>query len=351
MATFTTPNTFSNGEVISASEHNENWNYAAGFSNGLSAGVNFDPGAIGNAALAENSVTNTKIASSAVTTVKINDLAVTTGKINDGAITQAKLAPGLQTAKSLSVGSTTTGAAGTSASVTIASQTADAVVFNFVVPQGIQGIQGIQGLKGDKGDKGDTGNTGSTGATGATGATGSTGAVGPTGPAGPGADQSLNTNSNVTFNQVTTNTMNFLSAITSTGNEMVRTTSGLVRIVSSLRELKDDISDIDNGLSIINQLTPRKFHWKIPEDELEYPISHYQMQELWTYGFIVDEVEEVSKDLLQYRPVDENNLHGTDYYAGMWKHYDFVALLVKSVQELSVKNAELENRIIALEGK
>ena len=80
MATYTPDNTFTTGEVISASEHNENWNGVANFVNGLSAGTNFDAGAIQTATLADNAVTNAKIAGNAVITAKINDLAVTTAK-------------------------------------------------------------------------------------------------------------------------------------------------------------------------------------------------------------------------------------------------------------------------------
>ena len=96
-------------------------------------------------------------------------------------------------------------------------------------PQGIQGIQGEQGIQGPTGDTGATGATGPqgpqgiqgevgpTGATGATGATGDTGPTGPkgdtgdtgpTGPSGPGANQELNTNSSVIFDQVSTNVIN-----------------------------------------------------------------------------------------------------------------------------------------------
>jgi hypothetical protein len=50
---------------------------------------------------------------------------------------------------------------------------------------------------------GRTGNTGATGAAGAAGATGAAGAQGATGPQGPGANQSVDTTSNVTFAGVT----------------------------------------------------------------------------------------------------------------------------------------------------
>ena len=84
-------------------------------------------------------------------------------------------------------------------------------------PTGAAGPQGAQGTQGTTGDAGATGAVGSTGPAGNTGAAGSTGNAGPTGSqgpqgntgstgstgaTGPGANQSLNTNSNVTFAQV-----------------------------------------------------------------------------------------------------------------------------------------------------
>lgn len=190
MATFSVPNSFSNGEVIEASEHNENWNDAASFMNGLSAGSNFDAGAIGTSALASLAVTNDKIAGSAVITSKINDSAVTTAKIadsavttakiNDGAITQVKLAPGTITAKNIAIGTVTTGSPGGSAAASV-TQDASTATISFTIPQGPTGPQGSQG---NIGPTGPTGATGGTGAQGPTGPTGSTGAVGPTGPAG-----------------------------------------------------------------------------------------------------------------------------------------------------------------------
>ena len=184
MATFSVPNSFSNGEVIEASEHNENWNDAASFMNGLSAGSNFDAGAIGTSALASLAVTNDKLAGSAVITSKINDSAVTTAKIadsavttakiNDGAITQVKLAPGTITAKNIAIGTVTTGSPGGSAAASV-TQDASTATISFTIPQGPTGPQG---------NIGPTGPAGATGGTGAQGPTGPAGAVGPTGPAG-----------------------------------------------------------------------------------------------------------------------------------------------------------------------
>jgi hypothetical protein len=88
-----------------------------------------------------------------------------------------------------------------------------------VGPQGPQGVQGDAGPTGPSGPSGATGDTGpqgpsgavgpqgpqgDAGATGPQGPQGVQGDAGPTGPSGPGADQSLNTTSNVIFNSVVT---------------------------------------------------------------------------------------------------------------------------------------------------
>ena len=69
-------------------------------------------------------------------------------------------------------------------------------------PQGTQGNTGYTGSVGATGPQGNTGAEGAQGPQGLTGYTGSVGATGPQGPQGPGADQPLNTTSNVLFNSV-----------------------------------------------------------------------------------------------------------------------------------------------------
>jgi hypothetical protein len=74
-----------------------------------------------------------------------------------------------------------------------------------VGPQGPQGVQGDVGATGPQGPQGVQGNVGPQGPQGPTGTTGATGPTGPSGPSGPGANQTLDTTSNVTFNNITAN--------------------------------------------------------------------------------------------------------------------------------------------------
>ena len=72
MATLTIPfPDFQNGQPIVAAQHNANNQQIANFVNGLSAGTNFDNGAIGTAAIAGQAITNALIADGSVNTIKL----------------------------------------------------------------------------------------------------------------------------------------------------------------------------------------------------------------------------------------------------------------------------------------
>ena len=71
MATLTIPNTFNNGEVIDAPEMNSNFTAVKNFVEDLSAGNNFDAGAINTTDIADSAIIAAKIATGAVTSAKI----------------------------------------------------------------------------------------------------------------------------------------------------------------------------------------------------------------------------------------------------------------------------------------
>lgn len=90
MAQLTIPHTFSTGDTISAVENNENNTAIKTFCELLSAGSNFDAGAINTEDIANSAITEAKIASASVTTSKLgSSLALTTPNI--GAATGASL--------------------------------------------------------------------------------------------------------------------------------------------------------------------------------------------------------------------------------------------------------------------
>lgn len=90
MATLSIPNSFNNGEVIDAPEMNSNFTAVKVFCEDLSAGNNFDAGAINTTDIADSAITAAKIASGAVTSAKIaSSVALTTPDI--GAATGTSL--------------------------------------------------------------------------------------------------------------------------------------------------------------------------------------------------------------------------------------------------------------------
>lgn len=200
MATVNIPFTFQNGQTIKSSDTNANNSALGNFMNALSAGTNFDTGAIGTATISDLGITSDKIAGSAVittkindlavTTAKINDLAVTTGKVNDLAVTSGKIADlGVTTGKINDLAVTTgkiNDLAVTAAKIADATITTGKLAPGVVLsgPTGPQGAVGPTGPQGAIGPTGAGGAVGPTGAKGNTGDTGGTGAVGPTGPAG-----------------------------------------------------------------------------------------------------------------------------------------------------------------------
>lgn len=71
MAQLTIPHTFTTGDTISAIENNENNTAIKAFCELLSAGANFDAGALGTEDIANSAITAAKLATAAVTTSKI----------------------------------------------------------------------------------------------------------------------------------------------------------------------------------------------------------------------------------------------------------------------------------------
>ena len=90
MATLTIPNTFVNATTIVAAEHNANFTAVKNFVDALSAGTNFDAGAIGSEDIASAAIIEAKIATGAVTSTKIaSSISLTTPNI--GAATATSL--------------------------------------------------------------------------------------------------------------------------------------------------------------------------------------------------------------------------------------------------------------------
>jgi hypothetical protein len=92
--TFTTPFSFSTGQIIQAGQHNDNWIAAKDYFDALSSGANFVAGAITSDTIGTSAVTTVKIQDDAVTQAKLADDAVGTAQILNDAVTAAKIATG-----------------------------------------------------------------------------------------------------------------------------------------------------------------------------------------------------------------------------------------------------------------
>ena len=123
-----------------------------------------------------------------------------------------------------------------------------------------------------------------------------------------------------------------------------RNASGQLVPTSSDRRLKTNITSIDGALSKINQLDPVLFNWALDSSN---PVK--------TPGLIAQDVANVfSEDevFIVYRQ-DDPGAEGDyvdDPKRGM-EYINLVPYLIKSIQELSAKNDELQARLDALEGK
>jgi hypothetical protein len=127
---------------------------------------------------------------------------------------------------------------------------------------------------------------------------------------------------------------------------------------TSLRKFKENIEDMPNGLSIINNLRPRIFSWKRGEID---PVTNEpwtdQAKELMSlnrsYGFIVEEVLETQPELISFQPPshelpwdEKGGIFDIDAWKpAMWNTIEIIPILVKGIQELSAKIEELESRL------
>jgi hypothetical protein len=105
MATLSIPfPDFQTGQPIVAAQHNANNSAIANFTNGLSAGQNFDTGAIGTASIAAQAITTALIADGNVTSVKLaGSLTLTTPNIGVATGTSLSLSGNLTVSGSAAV--------------------------------------------------------------------------------------------------------------------------------------------------------------------------------------------------------------------------------------------------------
>jgi hypothetical protein len=129
---------------------------------------------------------------------------------------------------------------------------------------------------------------------------------------------------------------------------------------SSLRELKENIEDIEDALGILSALRPRVYNFRV---DAFSPIDPYT-QEPWTeeareiaqldikYGLIVDEVMSARPELISYShertdvdPAAEGGYFDfSSWRPTMWEDADVLVLCIKAIQELAMRIADLESK-------
>jgi hypothetical protein len=105
--------------------------------------------------------------------------------------------------------------------------------------------------------------------------------------------------------------------------------------------LKENISVVDKGLSLINQLEPKRFKFiEGFRQEKKLPDESY-------VGYIAQDIEKISPDY-----VNKVYEYDGEKYLGIEDEFsqDLQAALVNAIKELSAKNDALEARLTALEG-
>jgi len=195
------------------------------------------------------------------------------------------------------------------------------------------GLTGATGTRGATGSTGPTG-TGLTGATGTRGATGSTGPTGATGATGPGANQTLNTTSNVQFRTIGVNT----TADTANAGS-IRATGDITAFFSDAR-LKENIIIITDALEKVNSI--HGIHYTPNDVAVSYGYKKEKK-----IGVIAQEIEKILPEIVVSAPFDTdangNSISGKNYKT---VQYDKLSpLLIQAVKELIIRVENLENRI------
>ena len=134
-----------------------------------------------------------------------------------------------------------------------------------------------------------------------------------------------------TYHVYDRNAQGYKFYVTYSGN--IYATNTTVNGISDER-LKENIKDLDQGLSDVLKLKPRKYDWKEGEGSGEKNVSGFVAQEAETAGF----GEFVG-----------NFKHNTLSDAKSFGQGGLIPVLTKAIQELSAKNDALEARIKTLE--
>lgn len=130
---------------------------------------------------------------------------------------------------------------------------------------------------------------------------------------------------------------------TGSGTGLVQDSSGYIRVSSSSRRYKENISEITNVgyLDAVNLLKPVKFSYKIQQEDVDDTPGYDTERPIMT-GLIAEDVEQIDilKDLVNYNTLGE--VEGLAYDR-------LTAVLTLAIQEISNKINSLSERLDAIE--
>lgn len=134
---------------------------------------------------------------------------------------------------------------------------------------------------------------------------------------------------------------------------------GTVQNRSDARD-KADIRDTELGLDFINSLRPVDYKWDMREDYIEVDEDGSTTQldkdgskkrNRYHHGFIAQEIKALSERLgVDFGGYQDHSLNGGSDVLSIG-YDEFIAPLIKAVQEIDAKQKSIESRIAALESK
>lgn len=145
---------------------------------------------------------------------------------------------------------------------------------------------------------------------------------------------------------------------TGSGDALFNGPFNIIVRASSSKSLKDNINYTHDGLNKLKQLKPVTFTWKPDPNDAEDVAALRPF--LHEHGFIVEDLIEVDRHLVNWHPDINNDMPEEERYAAVynldsWKPSSYktnniLAIAVKAVQELSQQVDALTSRISELEG-
>lgn len=122
---------------------------------------------------------------------------------------------------------------------------------------------------------------------------------------------------------------------------------------NSLRELKENIADINNieAINLIKNLRPRQFTWKANENDTELQAALKALD--LHYGFIAEEIQETAPQLSTYKMttefqeawpnIEESMLN--EFPLSFYKDAELPPLIISAIQNLIERIEYLESQL------